>query len=62
MTEKLRWVRRGLLDWKWSEWRSSKASIELLRKDLCQAYLAPDLHCKTIRHMENTLKEALHDE
>ncbi|CAB4310240.1 unnamed protein product [Prunus armeniaca] len=62
VTKKLRWVRRGLLDWRRSEWWSSKASIELLRKDLCQAYFAPDLHCEMIRHMENKLKEALHDE
>lgn len=41
---------------------SSKVCIDLLGKELCEAVLAPDFQCETIRQVEYKLKEALHEE
>ncbi|CAB4294161.1 unnamed protein product [Prunus armeniaca] len=39
--EKLKWVRKGLVDWKRQKWRSSKVYIENLREELCAALRGP---------------------
>lgn len=35
--EKLKWVRKGLVDWKRQEWRSSKVCIDNIKEELCTA-------------------------
>ncbi|CAB4299176.1 unnamed protein product [Prunus armeniaca] len=59
---KLCWVRKGILDWRRSEWRSSKATIALLQQQLKATYLAPDFDRDEVLQLESSLKEAFWEE
>ncbi|CAB4269470.1 unnamed protein product [Prunus armeniaca] len=59
---KLCWVRKGILDWRRSEWRSSKATIALLQQQLKATYLAPDFDRDEVLQLESSLKEAFREE
>ncbi|CAL9003580.1 unnamed protein product, partial [Prunus brigantina] len=43
--EKLKWVRKGLVDWKRQEWRNSKVCIDSLRTELHTELQARDFDC-----------------
>ncbi|CAB4268701.1 unnamed protein product [Prunus armeniaca] len=59
---KLCWVRKGILDWRRSEWRISKATIALLQQQLKATYLAPDFDRDEVLQLESSLKEAFWEE
>lgn len=62
VVSKLQWVRKGILNWRRSEWRSSQVRIEALRGELCTAYQESNFDSARVRQMESDLKNALHEE
>ncbi|ONI29028.1 hypothetical protein PRUPE_1G176500 [Prunus persica] len=60
--EKLKWVRKGLVDWKRHKWRSSKVYIDNLREKLCAAFRGLVFLGNKIKRLEKDLKTELQKE
>lgn len=62
VTEKLKWVHCGLQEWRKCNGCNLKLRIDMLKKDLRQAYKTPAFANANVRHKEVELKAVLKEE